>query len=113
MDRAAFDDLVAAFDGALVVVTTAAGDERAGCVVGFHCQSSIDPPHYAVWLSKANRTYRVALLADHLAVHALGQGDRDVAELFGGETGDEVDKFSRCEWSPGPDGVPLLTRLPG
>ena len=31
-----------------------------------------------------------------------------LAELFGGETGDEVDKFARCAWHEGPEGVPML-----
>ena len=30
------------------------------------------------------------------------------ATLFGAETGDEVDKFERCSWGPGPDGTPVL-----
>jgi flavin reductase (DIM6/NTAB) family NADH-FMN oxidoreductase RutF len=45
-------------------------------------------------------------------VHLLGAGDRDLAALFGTETGDEVDKFERCGWLPGPEGVPLLSRCP-
>jgi flavin reductase (DIM6/NTAB) family NADH-FMN oxidoreductase RutF len=112
----AFDALVSALDTSVVVVTTAttaAGGERAGCLVGFHAQCSIQPRQYAVWLSKANRTYRVALLAGHVAVHPLGPGDRDLAELFGGRTGDDVDKFARCDWEPGPGGVPLLTGRAG
>lgn len=32
-----------------------------------------------------------------------------LARLFGGETGDEVDKFARAGWRPGPAGVPVLT----
>ena len=40
----AFDDLIAAMDGAMVVVTTAAGDDVGGCLVGFHAQCSIEPP---------------------------------------------------------------------
>lgn len=112
MDRDAFDRLAAGLDTAMVVVTTAAGDDRSGCLVGFHSQCSIDPPRYAVWLSKANHTYRVALLADHLAVHLLGAGDHDVAAHFGEETGDEVDKFAGVAWSAGPGGVPLLDALP-
>ena len=113
MSSEGFDDVVAALDTAMVVVTTAAGGERAGCLVGFHCQSSIEPRQYAVWLSKANHTYRVALLAEHVAVHPLGEGDRDLAELFGGRTGDEVDKFQLCDWEEGPGGVPLLTGTTG
>mgnify|MGYP003402972643 FL=1 len=107
-----FDDLVAAADPAMVVVTTAVGDERAGCLVGFHAQSSIEPRRYAVWLSRVNHTYRVALLARHVAVHFLTAGDRGLAELFGAETGDDVDKFARTPWTPGPGGVPLLDACP-
>ena len=33
-----------------------------------------------------------------------------LAELFGGQTGDRVDKFAHCEWRPGPAGVPILVR---
>jgi flavin reductase (DIM6/NTAB) family NADH-FMN oxidoreductase RutF len=108
--RDRFDALVAELDGAMVVVTTATGDERSGCLVGFHSQASIDPSRYAVWVSKANHTAGVLWAAEHVAVHVLGAGDHDLAELFGSETGDEVDKFTRCDWEPGPDGVPLLVR---
>ena len=105
-----FDTLVARMDAPLVVVTAASGDQRAGCVVGFHSQCSIEPPRYAVWLSKANRTYRVALFATHVALHVLGTEDGALVELFGGETGDDVDKFARCDWEAGPGGVPLLSK---
>jgi flavin reductase (DIM6/NTAB) family NADH-FMN oxidoreductase RutF len=110
--REAFDEILAELDGALVVVTTAAGDERAGCLVGFHCQCSIEPARYAVWLSKANHTFRVALHAEHLAVHVLTRDDHDLAARFGGSTGDDVDKFAGCAWTPGPGGVPLLDAVP-
>jgi flavin reductase (DIM6/NTAB) family NADH-FMN oxidoreductase RutF len=108
----AFADLVAALDPAMVVVTVAVGDERDGCLVGFHAQCSIDPPRYAVWLSVANRTEELAQRATHLAVHLLGAGQHHLAELFGGETGDDVDKLARCAWTPGPGGVPLLDDCP-
>src|SRR5688572_30127357 len=105
-----FGELVASTDPAMVVVTVAADGEVDGCLVGFHSQCSIDPPRHAVWLSVANRTYALAQRATHLAVHRLGSGDRDVAELFGGVTGDDVDKLARCAWESGPSGVPLLER---
>ena len=63
-------------DPALVVITAADGAERAGCLVGFHSQCSIGPDRYAVWLSKANHTYRVGMLAEVFAVHFLGAEDR-------------------------------------
>jgi flavin reductase (DIM6/NTAB) family NADH-FMN oxidoreductase RutF len=107
---AAFDTLSAVLDPAMVVVTTAEGDERAGCLVGFHGQCSIDPPRYDVWLSKANHTYRVALRAGHVAVHLLADDDtgRALAERFGTQSGDDVDKFAGLDHTPGPGGVPLL-----
>ena len=107
-----FDRLLASLDAPMIVVTTAAGGERAGCMVGFHSQASIEPRRMAVWLSKANHTYRVALHATHLAVHALSEEDHDLADRFGGETGDAVDKFAGLPWTAGPGGVPLLDRCP-
>ncbi|HEY8548285.1 MAG TPA: flavin reductase family protein [Acidimicrobiales bacterium] len=107
-----FSDLVTALDPAMVVVTTADGEELAGCLAGFHGQSSIDPPRYAVWLSKANHTYRVALRSTHLAVHLLTEDDHDLAAAFGSRSGDEVDKFADRPHERGPGGVPLLTECP-
>lgn len=112
MSDESFDTVTSSTDPAMVVVTTALDGEAAGCLVGFHSQSSIEPRRYAVWLSKANRTYRVASQATHLAVHALSEGDQDLAVLFGTRTGDDVDKLARCAWRPGPAGVPLLSRCP-
>jgi flavin reductase (DIM6/NTAB) family NADH-FMN oxidoreductase RutF len=109
---AAYDDLVARLDAAMVVVTAADGDERDGCLVGFHSQMGLDPRRYVVWLSVANRTYRIAQRATHLAVHAIDADQHDLAEHLGGLTGDDVDKLADLEWSPGPGGVPLLAELP-
>ncbi len=106
----AFDTLMAGSDPAMAIVTTASDNERAGCLIGFHAQCSIEPPRYAVWLSKANHTLRVAVHAQHFAVHFLREDDEgDLPSLFGTVSGDDVDKFSRCEWEPGPGGVPLLS----
>ncbi|MCU1353313.1 MAG: flavin reductase domain protein FMN-binding protein [Acidimicrobiales bacterium] len=102
------DALVGSLDHPMTIVTTVAGHERAGCLVGFHVQCGIEPLRYAVWLSKANRTYRVGVFAEVFALHFPQSSATSSAVLFGSETGDEVDKFSRCPWRPGPEGVPLL-----
>jgi flavin reductase (DIM6/NTAB) family NADH-FMN oxidoreductase RutF len=104
----AFSDLVGQLDYPMMVVTAAAAGERAGCLVGFATQCSIDPPRFAVWISRKNHTFGVAQQSDVLAVHFLGPDDGALAQLFGGTTGDEVDKFSRCRWREGPGGVPVL-----
>jgi flavin reductase (DIM6/NTAB) family NADH-FMN oxidoreductase RutF len=108
----AFDALMGSLDTPVAVVTTASGGERAGCLIGFHSQCGINPGRVAVWLSKANHTYRVGLLAERFAVHFLTEDDVDVAELFGTFSGDDIDKFTRCDWTAGEGGVPLLDRCP-
>jgi flavin reductase (DIM6/NTAB) family NADH-FMN oxidoreductase RutF len=108
----AFTTLMSSQDNPLIVVTTAEGHERAGCLVGFHAQSSINPDRYAVWLSKANYTYRVGLRAAYLAVHFLTSDDLPLAERFGTLTGDTTDKFAGLRVSPGPGGVPVLEDCP-
>jgi flavin reductase (DIM6/NTAB) family NADH-FMN oxidoreductase RutF len=109
-EEQAFDAIVSDVHGPAYVVTTAAKTERDGCLVGFTTQCSIKPPRFGVWLSKENRTYRIALSAATLVVHLLRQGDQDLAHLFGAHTGDEVDKFEDVEWHSGPDGCPVLAR---
>jgi flavin reductase (DIM6/NTAB) family NADH-FMN oxidoreductase RutF len=105
---AAFEAIVARLDYPMFVVTTRAGDRRAGCLVGFASQTSIHPRRFLVGLSKRNHTLRVALDAEGLIVHLVDRRHRELAELFGGRTGDQVDKFTLCEWSDGPFGIPVL-----
>jgi flavin reductase (DIM6/NTAB) family NADH-FMN oxidoreductase RutF len=112
MSEDAFDSLMASVDNPMIIVTTAVAGERAGCLVGFHSQSAIDPERYCIWLSKANHTYRLALRSSYLAVHFLTTDDLDVAEHFGTLTGDDVDKFEGVATRAGADGVPLLERCP-
>jgi flavin reductase (DIM6/NTAB) family NADH-FMN oxidoreductase RutF len=107
--EAAFEQLVGRLDYPMFIVTTRAGEEMAGCLVGFASQCSIDPPRFLVCLSEKNRTCAVASGAEALAIHFVPASATDLAELFGGETGDEVDKFARCEWLEGPRGLPVLT----
>lgn len=106
MDLDGFTDVL---DYPVYVVTAVADGERAGCLVGFASQCSIDPPRFMVWLSKANRTYRIARRASFLGVHALRGGQDGVAELFGGESGDDTDKFAGIGWTAKRGGTPVLT----
>ena len=108
----AFNRLMASLDYPMFIVTAAAGDERGGCLVGFATQASIDPPRFLVGLSNKNRTYRIAQRADTLGVHFVGGHQVDLAELFGGQTGDEVDKLAQVQWRPGPGGAPMLEACP-
>jgi flavin reductase (DIM6/NTAB) family NADH-FMN oxidoreductase RutF len=104
-----FNALVGDLDYPMFIVTAAADGERAGCLVGFATQASIDPSRFLVCLSNKNRTFRVAQGAELLGVHFVPAERDDLAQLFGGHTADDgFDKFDHTEWRPGPDGVPLL-----
>lgn len=112
MSEDPFDALMASADPPVVVVTTAVEGVRAGCLVGFHSQSSMSPQQYCVWLSKANHTYRVGLRADHFAVHVLTADDLALAERFGTLTGEEGDKFEGLAVDLDEQGVPLIEQCP-
>src|SRR5438270_9880792 len=98
-------------DYSLFIVTARDEEQRAGCLVGFASQVSIDPPRFLVCLSVENLTYRVALRAPLLVVHFVPEQAEELAVLFGGETGDDTDKFARCRWRAGPGGTPVLVEL--
>jgi flavin reductase (DIM6/NTAB) family NADH-FMN oxidoreductase RutF len=110
---ATVDRILMSLDYPLLVVTTATSQTRGGCLVGFSTQCSVDPLLLLICISRQNRTCRVADAAPGLAIHGISEAERDLAELFGGETGDETDKFEHCEWSTGNLGLPILARAPG
>ena len=103
------DDFIGSgLDVPMFVVTTADAEERSGCLVGFATQCSIDPLRFVVFLSKNNRTYRVAKGVHVMGVHVVPKGRMDIAELFGANTGDDVDKFEHIGWRD-VHGAPVLT----
>jgi flavin reductase (DIM6/NTAB) family NADH-FMN oxidoreductase RutF len=108
MGDEAFDGLMGELDYPMMIVTAAAGDRREGCLVGFASQTSVNPSRFLVCLSEKNRTTRLATEVDRLAVHFVPAEAEGLAELFGGTTGDDLDKFARCAWAPGPAGLPIL-----
>lgn len=107
-DLERFHQEMGALDGPMVVVTVSAGEQRAGCLVGFHTQVSIDPARYLVCLSDKNHTYRVAKGATHLAVHFLGAEQLDLATRFGTLCSATSDKFEGLALTVGPGGAPIV-----
>jgi flavin reductase (DIM6/NTAB) family NADH-FMN oxidoreductase RutF len=110
MTRKEIHRLVAELDYPMYIVTAADGRELSGCLIGFATQCSVDPPRFLACISEKNHTFAVAARSDVLVVHLVPSDAEDLAELFGGETGDDVDKFDRCAWQEGPGGVPVLDR---
>jgi flavin reductase (DIM6/NTAB) family NADH-FMN oxidoreductase RutF len=107
------DRLLAGLDFPMFVVTAENNGDKGGCLVGFVTQVSLDPQRLLVCLSVENHTYAVAADVDLLAVHVLSPEQHELASLFGGTTGDEIDKFERCRWEAGPGGLPLLADCAG
>lgn len=96
----------------MAVVTTTAEGVRAGSLIGFHAQASIEGQHYCLWLSKANHTYRTSLRSTRFALHFLTGDDLDMAERFGTRSGEDTDKFSGLDVETDEYDVPLLRALP-
>lgn len=96
-----------------VIVTTVAGGRRSGCLVTYTSPCSMAPPLYGVWLSVLNLTHEVAARAPALAVHFLDRQNLPLAELFGGTSGYDHDKFRGAELHEGPDGLPVLAGTAG
>lgn len=92
----------------VLTVPGAGAEPASGCLVGFATQCSIDPARFLVCVSRNNHTYRAIRGATFVGLHLLGEDDRDLAKLFGTESGDSVDKFARCRWTPRHAGVPVL-----
>lgn len=103
-------ELVAGLDYPMFIVTATDGTERSGCLIGFATQCSIHPPRFIVCISIRNHTSQVIQGAELVVVHLVPSDAEDLAELFGSETGDEIDKFEGCAWQEGPGGTPVLDR---
>jgi len=50
----------------------------------------------------------MAARSDYLVVHVVERRHVGLARLFGGQTGDQVNKFDHCSWHTGPHAMPIL-----
>lgn len=103
--------LAGGLDYPMVVVTTLDRGNPAGCLVGFSSQSSMEPFRYTVFLSVKNHTFEAVDVGSTVYVGFLSEENFTLAQLFGEETGDEINKFEHCQWRAGPAGVPVLTAV--
>jgi flavin reductase (DIM6/NTAB) family NADH-FMN oxidoreductase RutF len=108
-----FAALMGELDSPMFILTCRPPGERpSGCLVGFASQCSIEPDRFLACVSRVNHTCPAARRSPALAVHLVPREAESLAELFGGETGDDVDKFSRCAWRAGPADAPILEGCP-
>ncbi len=90
------------------IITTAFEGRRDGCFISFVTRCSIDPPRLLALTSHENLTHDLMERSGVLALHPVGRGQADWLDLFGEQTGREVDKLARVAWTPGVTGCPLL-----
>jgi len=107
--RPAFECIVDDLEYPMFVVGAAVGDERDACLVGFTTQCSIEPPRFAVFLSKNNHTFELASQAEVLAVPRVRAEQHALAEHFGGTSKkDDPGKLEEWPWHSGPGGAPVI-----
>jgi flavin reductase (DIM6/NTAB) family NADH-FMN oxidoreductase RutF len=53
---------------------------------------------FLICISETNHCFKLMPQARLLVVHLVGADKRELAELLGGEIGDEIDKFALCDW---------------
>ncbi len=99
---------MAMLDGPVFVVTTQAEGQPSGCLISFATQTSVQPPSFMVVIPRSSGTCDAAHRSEHLAVHVLAQHQVALAELFDAGTDDDADRFGRCSWRVGPNGMPVL-----
>jgi flavin reductase (DIM6/NTAB) family NADH-FMN oxidoreductase RutF len=108
-DTAAFECMVDDLEYPMFVVSAAVDGDADACLVGFTSQCSIEPPRFAVFLSKAIHTYELARRASALVVHRIGPDQHALAEHFGGTTAhDDPGKLASSPWRPGPEQAPVI-----
>jgi flavin reductase (DIM6/NTAB) family NADH-FMN oxidoreductase RutF len=89
-----------------VTVVTAAGAPPVGFTATSFTSVSLHPPLVSFCLARTSSSWPTVACAEHVAVHLLGQGQRDVARTFATSG---IDRFAAYrQWRTGPYGVPLL-----
>lgn len=91
---------------ASVAVVTAAGDPPVGFTATSFTSVSLRPPLVSFCLARSSSSWPTIAGAEHVAVHLLGEDQRDVARTFATSG---IDRFAaHSRWQYGPYGVPLL-----
>ncbi|MFG1658306.1 flavin reductase family protein [Micromonospora chersina] len=91
---------------ASVAVVTAAGDPPVGFTATSFTSVSLHPPLVSFCLARSSSSWPTVAGAEHVAVHLLGEKQREVARTFATSG---IDRFAaHSGWRPGPYGVPLL-----
>jgi 3-hydroxy-9,10-secoandrosta-1,3,5(10)-triene-9,17-dione monooxygenase reductase component len=106
-DPQQFRQVLGQFATGVTVVTSM---DAEGNPVGFACQAfaalSLDPPMVLFCPSRESGSWAVIEEAGRFCVNVLGEGQRDVSQVFGTRG---ADKFGTVEWVTSEQGLPVLS----
>jgi 3-hydroxy-9,10-secoandrosta-1,3,5(10)-triene-9,17-dione monooxygenase reductase component len=104
-DPLRFRHVLGQFATGVTVVTSTDGDTP----VGFACQAfaalSLDPPMVLFCPSKGSGSWPAMEQAGRFCVNVLGEGQREVSQVFGTRG---ADKFASVRWTRSEQGLPVL-----
>ncbi|MFJ8884909.1 flavin reductase family protein [Streptomyces sp. NPDC102402] len=89
-----------------VAVITAAGAGPVGFTATSLNSVAAQPPLVSFGVGTSSSSWPVVAEAEHIGVHILGEGQRELATTFARSGADRFGPST--EWRTGPEGVPLL-----
>ena len=92
----------------VTVVTTVAGDERAGMTVSSFTSVSLDPPTVLVCLNKESYAHVLVKRSGIFAISMLGVGQEALSNRFAGLDPAITDRFEGLNLTTAQTGCPLL-----
>lgn len=93
----------------LYVVGVAHGGKLGGFTAAWITQVSYDPLLVALSVNPEHASFPLLIASGNFAVSILGQGQLELAEHFGTQSGRNVDKLAAQRWQPAGCGAPVLS----
>jgi flavin reductase (DIM6/NTAB) family NADH-FMN oxidoreductase RutF/rubredoxin len=93
----------------LYVVSSSDGNKLNGYISNTVFQVTADPAQFAIACSKNNFTTGIISKSRTFAISALKKdASAELIGIFGYKSGNDIDKFSRCNYKTGLTGAPVL-----
>jgi flavin reductase (DIM6/NTAB) family NADH-FMN oxidoreductase RutF len=90
------------------IITTEFEGTRYGLTATAVSSVSADPPRLLVCINRSGKTHDMILRARRFCVNVLTEDQRDVAMVFAGMGGKDVDRFATGNWTTLRTGAPVL-----
>lgn len=103
----AFRNGMACLPGAVNIVTTNLGAEKAGFTATAVCSVSDNPPTLLVCLNRSASVHQRFSQATNLVINTLGAGQDALSNVFGGKAPME-ERFAQGQWDTLVTGAPIL-----